>query len=159
MRNCRHVEMQLSAYVDGQCDAPQRQAVEAHVQECFECAATLRAMRLGVDALRGMETVEVSDAFWLRLRERLPEKRPSLWQRWITTLRWGWAERQRVAFQRVAVAAVALIVIAVPSWMGLKGQRKYVDEQYVQRCEERHALYLAHQPFGDSISLTSELTE
>lgn len=159
MRKCQNVERQLSEYMDGQLKSADREAVEAHLKECSECAATLRAMRLGVDALRGMETAEVSDTFWLRLRERLPEKKPSWWQRWTTALRWGWTERQQAACRRFAAATVGVVMLTV-SWTGVNSYRGRVEaQQYAEQCAERHSLYLVHQPFGDSMALSSGLSE
>lgn len=159
MRKCRNVERQLSEYLDEQLDAKQRQAVESHLRGCAECAATLRAMRLGVDALRGMEKAEVSDAFWERLRERLPEKKPSWWQRWTTALRWGWTERQQAACRRFTAATVGVVMLTV-SWTSVKSYRGRAEaEQYAEQCAERHSLYLVHQPFGDAMALSAELSE
>lgn len=159
MRKCQNVERQLSDYMDGQLRSADREAVAAHLKGCSECAAMLRAMRLGVDVLRGMETAEVSDTFWQRLRERLPEKKPSWWQRWTTALRWGWTERQQAACRRLAAATMGVVMLAV-SWTNVKGYRGRVEaQQYAEQCAERHSLYLVHQPFGDAMALSTELSE
>jgi hypothetical protein len=91
----------------------------------------------------------------------------------MTTLRWGWAERQRVAFRRVTVAAVGVAVLAV-SWTGMNrhqegdGGQRYVQQpepariaaqQYAQKCAERHSLFAMHQTLGDAMDASSGLTE
>ncbi|MCS6860025.1 MAG: zf-HC2 domain-containing protein [Abditibacteriales bacterium] len=159
MRKCQSVEWRLSAYLDGQLQPTDRAAVEAHLRECPKCAAMLRAMRVGVEALRSMRTTEVSDAFWQRLRERLPQEKPTGWQRWVTALRWGWTERQQAACRRLAAAAIG-VVILIGSWTGVKNyQGRVAAEQYAEQCAERHSLYLVHQPFGDATALSGGLSE
>jgi anti-sigma factor RsiW len=56
MANCREIEAQLAAYVDGQIGAAGRDAVEAHLERCPPCraqAATERAAREILCARRG----------------------------------------------------------------------------------------------------------
>ena len=51
MANCREIEQQLAAYVDGEDGAAERGTVEAHLQRCPSCRARAAAERASHDLL------------------------------------------------------------------------------------------------------------
>lgn len=55
---CDQVEMLLSDYLEGLLPKPDREAFEAHVQTCAECAPLLASVRTVLTELHSMEEVE-----------------------------------------------------------------------------------------------------
>ncbi len=56
---CDQIEAQLSDYLEGLLQAPERAAFEAHVESCSECAPLLASVRSLVSELRSMEDVDI----------------------------------------------------------------------------------------------------
>ncbi len=56
---CDQIEAQLSDYLEGLLQAPERAAFEAHVESCSECAPLLASVRSVVSELRSMEDVDI----------------------------------------------------------------------------------------------------
>jgi hypothetical protein len=80
-----HVQDRLSAYLDGELVADEREAVEAHLDGCPACERHLEELR-AVDAAARDLTVEAPpgyfDSFPARVRSRLPaarSRRPATW--------------------------------------------------------------------------------
>src|SRR6516225_7973759 len=104
---CAQVEEQIDLYAAGECDAPDRQAVEQHVQTCEPCAEKLRAAQ----HLRGLLDLHFREEEQLqRLRSRLeveqhklPFKKPGL----VPFLR-----------KAAALAAMLLVVVGLFQWLG-----------------------------------------
>ena len=44
-KTCEQLSMELSAYFDGELEAPDRAAIELHVSECEACSRKLEQMR------------------------------------------------------------------------------------------------------------------
>jgi hypothetical protein len=100
-----HVADRLSAYLDAELPALERQAVDAHLRDCPDCARHLEELAAVDDAARRLPVPEPEgyfDAFPGRLRERLaaqprPARPPA-----FTLPAWTWA----------AAAALLVAVIA-----------------------------------------------
>jgi len=93
----------LSAYLDGELDAPERARLDSHLPTCAECRTTLDAIRVTVADLATLPIPEPTpqDSWALRSairRERRPVRR---WQ------------RLAIAAGGVAAAAVATLAIAL----------------------------------------------
>ncbi len=99
--NCRDIEPRLGAYLDGELDAAERAAVEAHLAGCAECPALLERHRALQAAVRAeLPAHRASDALRARVREALREaaRRP--------------APRRTVPWRALGVAAAAVLVLA-----------------------------------------------
>jgi len=72
---CRDFVKNYSAYRDG-LDPELAAEMEDHLEECPSCAAFDRAVRDGVELLRG-ETIQPSEDFLARLEARLAEEAPA----------------------------------------------------------------------------------
>jgi anti-sigma factor RsiW len=121
MKSCDDVKMSLSAWMDGELDAGQQQAVRSHLVECAACAADLRQLEKLETAMKVVlaeEPARIAFApFWRGVRGRI-EARPA-WG-------WGFAARLRSTFDSAALAwavpAIILLVIAAFSLnSGLRG--------------------------------------
>lgn len=88
-----------SDYRDGLLPLPRRAAFDAHLKACASCARYERVVDGGVQVLRGLPRLEVSDDFMERLQHRLWHERDDL-----AAAR---ARRSRRASRRAAGAAVA----------------------------------------------------
>jgi anti-sigma factor RsiW len=123
LRNNPHQEVQelLPWLVNGTLAQDEIALVEAHLSDCAECQAELAAERQLAAAIESSPID--SEAAWERMERRLEEAAnprlralPSLWRKRVPI---GWA----VASPMAAAAALALIIINVPS-------RQPVDAQY-----------------------------
>lgn len=85
MMNHKEMKILISAYRDGEVTPEERALVEAHLQECTECAELLAAYRRIGRTIQAMPTGAPSRELWHRVRETLPTSRPSrpLWRRLI----------------------------------------------------------------------------
>ena len=81
-----HVEDRLSAYLDGELGADEREVVEAHLEGCRACERHLDELR-SVDAAARELTVEAPpgyfESFPARVRSRLPAARPRRVSAWL----------------------------------------------------------------------------
>jgi anti-sigma factor RsiW len=110
-----HVSDRLSAYLDGDLDAPARAAVEAHLRECGGCAAELDALRRLVAYARGVAAHDTPPArdLWTGIRariERLPQAPAA-----------PAARRVSLAVWQLAAAAVLLIAVSAGTAWVLRG--------------------------------------
>ncbi|MGA1986182.1 MAG: zf-HC2 domain-containing protein [Candidatus Sulfotelmatobacter sp.] len=92
--NCEQVWREISNYIEGDVDAPQRAAMDEHFSACKHCASVLAGTR-NVIALYSDErmideqTIEVPAGFGRRLEKRLAQnvrvrgKRWSTWSAWL----------------------------------------------------------------------------
>jgi len=96
--NTEHVVDELSAYLDGEADAPERIAV--HLQNCPECAHTYEELKKLSEQIRTLRALDVSPAFLTRVVAAIGANAPRAQQGW-----------PRFAVPLALAAALALIVI------------------------------------------------
>lgn len=111
-----HPTERLSAYLDGDLDGPDREAVERHLAGCRECAAVLEDLGRLARAARGLEDRAPATDLWPGIAGRL-EGRPRIVPIDITRSR----GRRRFSFTmpQLAAAAIALIVLSAAAvWWG-----------------------------------------
>lgn len=77
-RSCRDVRADLSAYLDGDLDTGQTDAIRAHLDGCEACRSELELLRLAVGALRRLPELPPPAAILTGIRARL---RPEPWYR------------------------------------------------------------------------------
>lgn len=91
--DCRDFRRQYSAYRDGH-DPELAADIDDHIESCSACAAFDRALREGVEALRGEQVVPSAD-FRFQLRRRLataeavPDPVPPRVSPWAATIAAG----------------------------------------------------------------------
>lgn len=122
--DCREFFRQYSAYRDGH-DPRLAAEMDDHMETCVACAAHDRAVRLGVDALRG-HLVTPSPDFLRRLEERLasaepvPEPHPPRISPWAATAAAAFLlaliglTAREISVLPTPVAAEAPMVVATP---------------------------------------------
>lgn len=105
-----HPELdQLSAYLDGELETSERNAVEVHLPTCAECRATLDALRATIADLATLpEPVPTEQDSWA-LRAAITRAR-------VPVKRW---HRAAWAAGAVAAAVVAIVAIVRPGGVGL----------------------------------------
>ena len=112
---CSHVAALLAAHAEGELDAAERHAVDAHLAACVDCRA-LRAHELAFTALLRdrLQAAEAAPAsLHAAVRRALdPPSRPAWWARALAS---PWAPRW-------AAAVVLALVVAVPlAWLPHRG--------------------------------------
>ena len=73
----RHVSRQLAAHLDGELTSQKAQQVELHVAQCELCRADREQVRLGMEMVERLPTVEAPDAIWVAIEAALEEQRSS----------------------------------------------------------------------------------
>ncbi len=79
---CPEVQERLSAWLDGESEAAEEKAMEAHLQVCARCRAELAALERLQEALAGLEA-PVPEELGRRVLARLP-RRSWPWQRTLS---------------------------------------------------------------------------
>ncbi|MGH7542920.1 MAG: anti-sigma factor family protein [Gemmatimonadota bacterium] len=111
-----HPTERLSAYLDGDLDGPDREAVERHLAGCRECSALLEDLGRVTRAAGALEDRAPATDLWPGIAGRL-EGRPRIVPIDITRSR----GRRRFSFTmpQLAAAAIALIVLSGAAvWWG-----------------------------------------
>jgi predicted anti-sigma-YlaC factor YlaD len=69
--NCAAIRAQLSAYLDGELDAAQSEALLAHLSECADCTTFYNTLRKTLLLYRGLAAEKMPDASRARLLQDL----------------------------------------------------------------------------------------
>ncbi|HUP00446.1 MAG TPA: zf-HC2 domain-containing protein [Gemmatimonadota bacterium] len=114
-----HRTERLSAYLDGELNAAERQALETHLAHCAECAGVLADLERIVAEARGLEDRLPEEDLWPEIARRLqarvdrdPEVIPLAHRR---------KRFSRISFTIPQLAAAALALIVVSGglvWLG-----------------------------------------
>ena len=113
-----HVTERLSAYLDGDLDAPERRAVERHLAVCRECAAVLDDLDRLARAAGELEDREPATDLWPAIAGRL-KARPQGRIVPIDAARTRARRRFSFTMPQLAAAAIALIVLSAAAvWWG-----------------------------------------
>jgi anti-sigma-K factor RskA len=103
-----HPNEKLSAYLDGELGARERERIEQHLAACPTCASELRALRHARETfVAHAPRVESSDShefFWSQLKKRIEQAAPAPLSRpfWVQIPRWAYAT--------VSVAMLAIVI-------------------------------------------------
>ncbi|MCI0436746.1 MAG: zf-HC2 domain-containing protein [Gemmatimonadetes bacterium] len=110
----------LSEYLDGDLDARDEAAVDAHLVECAGCRATLAELRAVVARAAALQVTEPEADLWPAIRQRIEaDAVPDVASRMS-----GRAARRRISLsvtQLAAAAAVLALVSAGSVWIALSG--------------------------------------
>ncbi len=104
MKNCREIQRELSAYLDGELTPSLRAEVETHLASCTQCQRELLEMKTLATGVAALPNLEPPPRFLAEVRRKIvrdgkPE--PTTWQDYVFRPLW----------LKVPLEAVALIVI------------------------------------------------
>ncbi|MEX2156641.1 MAG: anti-sigma factor [Gemmatimonadales bacterium] len=109
----------LSEYLDGELEAAQREALEAHLGTCAACRATLEELRGVVARAKGLEDRPPKVDLWPRINARLTPG----WQPGVsrdTTVR-RFTRRVSFSVPQLLAASIALVLLSGGgAWLALK---------------------------------------
>jgi anti-sigma factor RsiW len=112
MTPCQQDTDHLFHYIDGELDSGSQKRVEAHVDECCDCARMLRRIRLQKAQMKRLTHLKTGDAFDLLLQERIRRQaagkteRPGLFR--PSGVRWAPAFAAAVAVMGCGVLLLSL---------------------------------------------------
>jgi alkylhydroperoxidase family enzyme len=113
-----HATERLSAYLDGDLAAPDREAVERHLAGCRECAVVVEDLARLARAAGELEDVEPVTDLWPGIAARLDVRTPAR----VVPIDEDWPRgRRRFSFTmpQLAAAAIALVVLSGAAvWWG-----------------------------------------
>jgi len=69
--DCKHVWEHISAYIDGEVDAPLRAEIDRHLEHCEICSAVLDSTRNIVILMADDRVFEIPGGYSARLHHRL----------------------------------------------------------------------------------------
>lgn len=103
----QHLDLELSAYLDGELDDAARAAVEQHLAACAECRETLEGVRRVVRRAGSLDDRPPARDLWTGIAERIGE--PG-----VTDVVPLAPRRRRVVFSvpQLAAAAVAVMLVS-----------------------------------------------
>lgn len=145
-------------WVDGTLDVSRRQEVDAYLAQHREEAELLADMKDALNALHdwnAAEPVAVSDNFWPRLREQLPERAGGQGVRGGVSRLTQWLWPQRSAWRvSMGAAFVALITIMAATIFAPKNATHRVEatplsvseQQFIRQSLVQHRAYAAVEP-------------
>ena len=145
-------------WVDGTLDVARRQEVEEYLAQHREDAELLADMKEALSSLHewnAAEPVAVSDNFWPRLREQLPERAGGQGVRGGASRLAQWLWPQKTAWRISGVAAaIALLVVVAASFFTPKDATQRVEaaslsaseKQFIQQSLVQHRTYAAVEP-------------
>jgi anti-sigma factor RsiW len=96
----RDFEPELTAYVDGELSAADREALQRHLPSCASCQQTLALLQRTARSLAALPAFEPSMALRRQVLSRLDEPPKGLWQ---------WLSRPRVVMPSFGLVAAALV--------------------------------------------------
>lgn len=105
--NCQDYDEQLGDYVDGTLDTTTRPRVEAHLQACARCSATVADFQVIRAMSRELEPVTPSPQVWQALAARAAQAATPAWTR-------GWFG----GWQPVFASAMAVLLATSLWWIG-----------------------------------------
>lgn len=111
--DCKEFLANYSAYRDGEVSWVEREAFDAHIDECESCAHYDRVVQKGTDVFRHLPELTVSDDFAERLQHRL-------WH--VDDEERSYAARRTAAARTTATLSVAAMVAAA-AWVPLMQPR------------------------------------
>ncbi|HEX2095227.1 MAG TPA: zf-HC2 domain-containing protein [Longimicrobiaceae bacterium] len=111
----------LSEYLDGELGPEERRELEAHLEECTECAEILDDLRRVIESAASLGDREPEKELWRGIEERIRREPPEIQ---VVTLFDTKRERRRISFSvpQLLAASIVLAVLSAGSvWMALRG--------------------------------------
>jgi len=146
----RHIERQLSAYLDRELPPDEETAVRRHLDECARCREDLAQLTQVKAMLAGLPEHPLPEAFWPDLRRTLEREASP-----VARAARFWRIRPALA---LAVAAVVVLLLLVPFMRGQIGPLRAAEfgqELFVRE----HAVAAASDPLVDRAYLGLLVTD
>ncbi|HEX7119206.1 MAG TPA: zf-HC2 domain-containing protein [Longimicrobiales bacterium] len=113
----------LSEYLDGELDAADRAALEAHLQGCAECAVALDELRAVIALAGSLEDRPPASDLWPGIARRIAAERPAARVAELAERRREAVTRISFSLPRLAAAAIALMLLSGGSvWLAMSGR-------------------------------------
>jgi anti-sigma factor RsiW len=138
--SCGKIRRIIEAYVDGAASRPEREAVDAHVVRCAECARALEQSRTLVDLLSAAPRRQVSSGFEVTLRAALEHVAPlsqsvAWWERF--RLRFDWRFRMPALVAAGSLATGIIAAVVAPQVIQYQNEQQ-ARRQFIASAVERH---------------------
>jgi hypothetical protein len=104
------ISEKLSDYLDDELTPTERQAVETHLQQCEECAATLSDLRRIAGAAAALRDTPPSTDLWPDIAARMASGPRAA----------APPARRRVAFTAPQLVAASLLLVALSGWLAVR---------------------------------------
>ncbi len=146
----RHVERQLSAYLDRELRPEEEAAVRRHLAECAACREELARLTSLKATLAALPERPLPESFWPDLRRELQRRPPAAAGPWWR----AWPSRPAMALAAAAVVVVLLIALVRGQVDRLRAA-EFGQELFVRE----HAVAAAADPLVDRSYLGFLVTE
>lgn len=121
---------ELSAYLDGELDGKQRQAVESHLESCSACRATLSEFQRQSASLKNTKGSYLAESFVMRVRARIRSGSDD---------QVSWVPAERLA-RRTVFALAIVVAVAVGSFWNQAEPVSGIVEGYYQVAQQDSVL-------------------
>jgi len=118
--NTKHVEKELTFFLEGELPDAERQRIQAHLASCERCAQALRELERLPHVLRTFDKIEPSETMFDEIKARIE---PSFWHRFFT-----------LRFTRF--------------WQKIRNSLVYKQEKQTERIFQRSFFLRNHRPLG-----------
>jgi hypothetical protein len=150
---CDQIEAQLSDYLEGLLQAPERAAFEAHVEGCAECAPLLASVRSVMTELRSMQEVDAPPRLVYSILDKTlgPREKVTGWQAIQSFIR-GLAT-PKFAYGAASVMATIIILLGTSGISLRKPKLADLHPVNVYRNADRRL----HLAYASSVKYVSDL--
>lgn len=156
-------EVEIMDYLDGTLDATRREEVAAYLHDHEDEAMEVADMKLAMSALKDFDEsdpIRVSDDFWPKLRDKLPEQPKRSWVRSVTVQASAWLMPNRSPLRLSIGAAMVAMFLAMAVFLSGPQQTVHHSEAltteeaaFVKKAVERHSNFVESQPLSSSLPL------
>ena len=115
MKDCRSIQLDLSAYVDGELSGPTLAILEAHLAECPTCRAQLEQLRQFAQGVAALPSLPVPPSFLSEVRWKIATRRERSWSEKLFCPVWLKVPIEAVVLVAVLATATALYRSSQPS--------------------------------------------
>jgi hypothetical protein len=150
---CDQIEAQLSDYLEGRLQAPERAAFEGHLNDCAECAPLLASVRSVMIELHSMEELEAPPRLVYSILDKTlgPRETVSVWQGFRNFIR-GLAT-PKFAYGAASVMATFLIIFSALGVSLRKPKLADLQPSNIVHNVDRQA----HKAYANGVKYVSDL--
>jgi hypothetical protein len=150
---CDLIEAQLSDYLEGLLQGPERAAFEAHAKSCPECAPLVASVRSLVGEMRSMEELETPPRLVYAILDKTlgPRETVTGWQGFLNAIR-GLAT-PKFAYGAASVMATLSIILGASGFSLRKPKLADLRPAAIYQRADRQA----HTAYARSVKYVSDL--
>jgi len=150
---CDQIETQLSDYLEGLLQAPERAAFEAHVKDCPECAPLVAGVQSVMNELHSMEEVETPPRLVYTILDKTlgPRETATGWQAFKKFL--AGLSTPKFAYGAASVMATFVILLSGSGISLRKPKLADLQPSNIYRTADRRL----HRAYADSVKYVSDL--